>query len=95
MIENPSPQIEAEESMKALNNLALTPELRTQVHASTDVTGFGLAGHIIDMLSDDIDCSIYLHQVPLITGVKELADMGLVPEGSYRNQTAYSFRPHI
>ena len=89
MIEDESTRTEAAESMKTLNDIALPPELHGQVHAATDVTGFGLAGHVCDMLSENLDCRISLRNVPTISGVKDLADMGLVPEGAYKNQAAY------
>ncbi len=89
MIEDEATLTEATQSMKALNDIALTPELHRHVHAATDVTGFGLAGHILDMLGENIDCNVFLHKVPTLSGVKDLADMGLVPEGAYRNQAAY------
>lgn len=89
MIEDERTRLEATNSMMKLNMLNLSDELHDSVHAATDVTGFGLAGHLVDMLSDDTDCSIFLRNIPSISGVKELADMGLVPEGAYRNQSAY------
>lgn len=89
MIEDEATRIEATESMKTLNIIDLPDELHQNVNAATDVTGFGLAGHLADMLGDDINCNLFLSSIPSITGVKELADMGLVPEGSYRNQAAY------
>lgn len=89
MIENESTRIQAEESMKKLNMIDLPGELHEHVHAATDVTGFGLAGHLVDMLSESLDCNLDIKSVPVIEGVKELADMGLIPEGAYRNQAAY------
>ena len=90
MIEDEATRIEATQSMIKLNMIDLPRELQnTEVHAATDVTGFGLAGHLCDMLGENLDCRINLRDVPSITGVKELADMGLIPEGAYRNQAAY------
>ena len=89
MIEDEATRIEAAESMTALNILDLPDDLHKNIHAATDVTGFGLAGHLADILSNDTNCDLFLSSIPSITGVKELADMGLVPEGSYRNQAAY------
>lgn len=89
MIEDESTRTEVTQSMKTLNDIALPPELHEHVHAATDVTGFGLAGHILDMLGENLDCDVFLRKVPAISGVKDLADMGLVPEGAYRNQEAY------
>ena len=89
MIEDERTRLEAEESMKRLNKLDLTSELHEGINAATDVTGFGLAGHLADMLDENLDCNIYVSELPSITGVKELANMGLVPEGAYRNMAAY------
>ena len=89
MIENKLTLIEATDSMKKLNDISLPEELYKNIHSATDVTGFGLAGHLVDMLSENLDCNIYLNKIPAITGVKELADIGLVPEGAYRNQAAF------
>ena len=89
MIEDERTRLEAEESMKRLNKLDLTQELHDSIHSGTDVTGFGLAGHLIDMLDENLDCNLRVSELPSIHGVKELADMGLVPEGAYRNMAAY------
>ena len=89
MIEDDRTRLEAEESMKMLNKLDLTEGLYEGIHAATDVTGFGLAGHLSDMLGENLDCNLHVNELPAITGVKELADMGLVPEGAYRNMAAY------
>ena len=90
MIENELTRSEAIENMTKLNMLSLPSELHENIHAATDVTGFGLAGHLLDMLSEDnLNCNLSLSSIPSITGVKDLADMGLVPEGAYRNQSAY------
>ncbi len=92
MVEDPDTIAEATRWMTALNSLPakLSEELHRAIHAATDVTGFGLAGHLLDMLSEGtLDCSLYLNEVPVLPGVVELADMGLVPEGAYRNKAAY------
>ena len=95
MIEDKRTELEAVKYMTMLNSLPLymNDELHDAVHAATDVTGFGLAGHALDMLSDNlIDLELNLNALPAITGVKELADMGLVPEGAYRNRAEYESR---
>ena len=92
MIEQEATRTEAIRWMTTLNSLPLDMpgSLHHAVHAGTDVTGFGLAGHILDMLSDGtVDCRLSLNDVPVLPGVRELADMGLVPEGAYRNRAAY------
>ena len=92
MIEDPRTETEAIRWMTRLNDLPLhLPEtLHSAVHAATDVTGFALAGHVLDMLSDGtLDCELTLSKLPLLPGVLDLADMGLVPEGTYKNREAY------
>ncbi|MGZ8316614.1 MAG: selenide, water dikinase SelD, partial [Telluria sp.] len=60
------------------------------VHAITDVTGFGLAGHALEM-ARGAACRITLEwpRVPLLPGVRELAAQGLVTGASGRNWAAY------
>ncbi len=92
MIEREETRSEAIRWMTALNDLPrhMTESQRRSVHAGTDVTGFGLAGHILDMLSEgNVDCVLDMKALPVLPGVKELADMGLVPEGAWRNRAAY------
>ena len=83
---------EAVHWMTKLNDLPkkLTPGLWKNIHACTDVTGFGLAGHSLDMLTDSgLDIEIFGDSLPVIYGVQELADSGLIPEGSWHNRAAY------
>lgn len=60
------------------------------VHALTDVTGFGLAGHALEM-ARGADACIHLDmaRVPLIDGVRDLAAQGMVTGASGRNWAAY------
>jgi selenide, water dikinase len=60
------------------------------VHALTDVTGFGLAGHSLEM-ARGAACTVELDwpQVPLLAGVRELAARGVVTGASARNWAAY------
>ena len=60
------------------------------VHAITDVTGFGLAGHALEM-ARGAACRVTLDwpRVPLLPGVRELASQGLVTGASSRNWAAY------
>ncbi len=56
------------------------------VHACTDVTGFGLLGHSYEMASgSEVTIVIQCDRLPLMSGAKELASMGIVPGGAYRN----------
>ena len=60
------------------------------VHALTDVTGFGLAGHALE-LARGAHCTVALDwaRVPLLAGVRELAAQGMVTGASGRNWAAY------
>ncbi len=68
------------------------PELArlTGVHAMTDVTGFGLAGHALEMARGS-GCKVRLDwsAVPLLAGVRELAETGFVTGASGRNWASY------
>lgn len=77
--------------MVSLNDLPLhlPQEVRRKVHACTDVTGFGLIGHLLNMLDENIDIRIEAKRVPLLEGVTEKISMGLVPAGAYRNKDCY------
>ena len=56
------------------------------VHACTDVTGFGLLGHSFEMASGSgVTIVLEGEKLPLMTGARELASMGIVPGGAYRN----------
>ncbi|MDO9291198.1 MAG: selenide, water dikinase SelD, partial [Hydrogenophaga sp.] len=60
------------------------------VHALTDITGFGLAGHVLEMArGSNTTVQIDMARVPLITGVRELAAQGMVTGASGRNWAAY------
>ena len=60
------------------------------VHALTDVTGFGLAGHGLEMARGS-GCTVEIDwpQVPLLAGVRELAGQGMVTGASGRNWAGY------
>jgi selenide,water dikinase len=60
------------------------------VHALTDVTGFGLAGHALELARGSVvDVHIAWSQVPLLEGVRELAQQGHITGASARNWSGY------
>jgi selenide,water dikinase len=60
------------------------------VHAMTDVTGFGLAGHALELArGSGMDVQIHWSAVPLLEGVRELAEQGHVTGASARNWSGY------
>lgn len=74
--------------MAALNKAARDIMVRYPVHSCTDVTGFGLLGHSFEMAQGS-GCTIHLtaDQVPYHPEALELADMGFLPAGAYRNRS--------
>lgn len=77
----------AVEVMEHLNKYAAMTFEYFDVHAVTDVTGFGLIGHLIEMAkASDTTIHIKLADVPLIDGALEYAEMGIIPGGMYRNK---------
>ena len=68
------------EAMATLNRKAAEAAEGLDVHAVTDVTGFGLAGHVHEMAqASGVDAKIALDVVPLHDGVKALVEQGVVP----------------
>ena len=57
------------------------------VHACTDITGFGLLGHIAEMIIDTgFSVKLTSKTIPIIPETLEYAGMGLVPAGTYKNR---------
>lgn len=75
------------ESMTALNRKASELMLTVDVHACTDVTGFGFLGHACEMM-DGTDAGMIVHsaKVPFFPEARKLAEMGMLPGGLHRNR---------
>ncbi len=72
--------------MAELNKNAAEIMQNFPVHACTDITGFGLLGHLAEMVQGSgCGVRIFADQVPLIPEAVEFASMGLIPAGAYRN----------
>ncbi|GAA0431014.1 selenide, water dikinase SelD [Lentibacillus halophilus] len=72
--------------MTTLNKTAAETMHDYHVHASTDVTGFGLLGHASEIASGShVDIRIHSASVPVLPRVKQLADAGSVPGGTKNN----------
>lgn len=82
------------ESMCVLNRAASEAAVAASAHALTDVTGFGLAGHLIEMLGPNGELGVELSfdSLPLLPGVLRHIGTGMVPGGAYRNRDAYAQR---
>lgn len=73
--------------MTALNKRAKEIMEKYEVHSCTDVTGFGLAGHSMEMAEfSGVTLEIDMGRVPIQPEAVEYAQMGLIPEGAYRNR---------
>jgi selenide,water dikinase len=73
-------------SMTKLNDEAAGVALAVGATGATDVTGFGLLGHLgRAMAESDVDAVVEVSMVPLLPGSRELAEAGVMPEGSRRN----------
>jgi selenide,water dikinase len=73
--------------MAALNRDAAGIMSNFNVSACTDVTGFGLLGHLAEMVCGSaMSVRVFSRQVPLLTEALEFAAMGLIPAGAYKNR---------
>jgi len=84
-------ELEVAQSMATLNKRASEIAQEADVHACTDVTGFGLAGHLLEMIreSEDVGIEVDFSSLPLFARVEEFAEAGLIPPGSQRNRKFY------
>lgn len=72
--------------MTTLNKTAAEVMENYDVHAATDVTGFGLLGHGSEMATgSNVGLVIYADQVPILSRVRELAEAGSIPGGTKNN----------
>jgi selenide,water dikinase len=74
-----------------LNTIGETLGNHEEVHAMTDVTGFGLLGHLIEMCEGaNLSAEIELGYVPMIEGIQDYINQFIFPDNTYRNWNAYS-----
>lgn len=59
------------------------------VNACTDITGFGLIGHLCEMVVEEkrVGIELYSSKIPMFTGVEGFAKMGITPGGTHRNRS--------
>lgn len=78
----------AVESMATLNRKAAEVMVDFPVHACTDITGFGLLGHLLEMAAGSaVSITLQTERVPLLPEVLQSVQMGLVPAGSFENRS--------
>jgi selenide,water dikinase len=74
------------EFMATLNRAASEAMLEVGVNACTDITGFGLLGHLSGMAAaSGVSARVSLAAVPVIPGARELVESGVAPGGTHRN----------
>lgn len=86
--------------MKTLNKTGKEVMQKHGVKGATDITGFGLAGHAMQMAkASGVTFAIHTHLLPLLPQVVQLIDDGCVPGASYRNldyvKESVSFLPSV
>jgi selenide,water dikinase len=80
---------EAIGSMTTLNDGAMRAALANNVRAATDVTGFGLLGHLGNIVRESgVGAHVRVSQLPLLGRARALAESGIVPGGTRRNLEA-------
>lgn len=83
------PELEQEmnESMALLNKYALEIAKPHNIHSLTDVTGFGLVGHALEMAEgSEVSIKFYLDEIPYFDTAEEFASWGIIPAGAYHNR---------
>lgn len=82
-------------SMSALNKTTAEIIRKYPVHACTDVTGFGLLGHLSEMTTPEkINAELYANQVPVIEETWEFAGGGIIPGGTRDNLSFLQNKTH-
>lgn len=86
-IASPEAEAQAAAVMTRLNRVAAECLEGFAVHALTDITGFGLLGHALEMATgSQVELMLYASQVPMLEAAREYAAMGLVPAGTFANR---------
>lgn len=81
---------EAIDWMTTLNDFGMYASEKSFVHAMTDVTGFGLLGHLLEMTeASKLTAIINYTSIQLMEGVKPLAEKFVSPDNTFRNWNAY------
>ena len=85
-VADPDVMARAVETMAALNRPAAVAMMKVGVNSATDITGFGLLGHLKSMVrGSGVAAEISLAGVPVLPGVRQLLANGIAPGGTHRN----------
>ena len=99
-IANESIMKTAIDTMRTLNKSAAEAMAEVGANACTDITGYGLLGHLLEMCKgSNVSATIEFDAMPFMNGVFELAQDGVIPGGTKRNlefvQDDISFAEHL
>lgn len=75
--------------MSQLNKSASEVMLISGAHAATDVTGFGLIGHLKEMIQEDVGVELMMTSIPFFAQAAKLATGGVIPGGLVKNRAFY------
>jgi len=82
--------------MSMLNKTAAEVMSQFNVNACTDVTGFGLAGHLLEMAKGSKKAiTLFTRKVPMLNNVLDFARMGMVPAGAHKNRKFFEELTYI
>jgi selenide,water dikinase len=82
-------------SMKQLNRLGAIVSQHNYIKAITDVTGFGLIGHLLEMIKpNNLGAEIFYHNINFFSGAKELAAQFVYADNTMRNWKSFSEEVH-
>ncbi len=74
--------------MTALNSHAAYAMQQVGATGCTDITGFGLVGHCLEMANaSKVSIELWKDKIPVLEGTRELAQMGIIPAGAYSNKS--------
>ena len=85
--------IRARDSMLRLNDIGIGLAECEEVHAMTDVTGFGLGGHLLELCeSSGVSAELDPAELPVFDPMDKYLEQGCIPGGSHRNWESYGHR---
>ena len=83
----------ARRSMTSLNDIGSKLGSLSWVHAVTDVTGFGLLGHLIEMCSGaNLSAQVHFNKLPIFEGLDIYIEAKSIPGGTHRNWKSYGHK---
>lgn len=81
---------EAINVMQYLNKYPALAMKKVDVNGVTDITGFGLIGHTIEMAEgSNVTINLFVNKIPFLKNVIKFAEMGIVPAGAYENKVYF------